>query len=734
MKKLIIAALLMLSCPFVTGQTTIVNGTVRDLTNAAVTSGQVTFSLRPGLDTTISGSARFTPNTVTCSITGTGAVKALDGVSNCVVANNTSLTPSGTSYTVCIQPGFVTPGSCFNFYALGTTTDISGIVPTPTTSPAFTFVDLFSAQTIAGNKTFTGNTTFNGSLTLGALHVASLINAGTETIAGTLGVTGISTLSGGVSTPKIDNVLWVDGTTYTTIAACYAAISAGGTCMLPPGYTETLSANLVLNKKNTTIQAMGSCTVTLGAFNVQVSQGTDNVSIISPYAHSSDQGGNTQGCAFIGYTGAGAAIDVGSSAGFTYNTLIRGIQVSLSVASANAIAVRLTNEVLGALDDDACVQGPVSGQKCFATVGTGAFFAGLIRILSPECNAALGVTNNFCIQFGAISNDNTIIGGHANILGSGANGSVCIDVSGVTSANNYVIGFDCDTGVTAVTVESTVNGGLKGVVNVDSGVTNIANFGAGSFGNSITTNGNLPYVNNGVSGTNSVVNPARFNILSDVWQLSEAAGSLLWNDRADGTSRLIMTQGPGGRSGLNGPSGGGILTFNTDSGTGGEQFGNGAATTRDIDANGTLHPHVAGAVGVGTAALPEKDFFFGTAATNNFHFVPGATAAAITVNVSSPISPTTVGLPFTIGSGTAAMTTAGITTGACGTTVTVAATGVLTTDVISFSRNAAATIGNGGGLTLNAWPTAGSVNFNYCNSAAGTITPTAMTINWTVVR
>jgi hypothetical protein len=88
----------------------------------------------------------------------------------------------------------------------------------------------------------------------------------------------------------------------------------------------------------------------------------------------------------------------------------------------------------------------------------------------------------------------------------------------------------------------------------------------------------------------------------------------------------------------------------------------------------------------------------------------------------------------TIASGTAAMTTAGIGTGACGTTVTVAATGVLTTDTIDFARNAAATIGNGGGLALNAWPTAGNVNFNYCNSSAGTITPTAMTVNWSVRR
>jgi hypothetical protein len=94
----------------------------------------------------------------------------------------------------------------------------------------------------------------------------------------------------------------------------------------------------------------------------------------------------------------------------------------------------------------------------------------------------------------------------------------------------------------------------------------------------------------------------------------------------------------------------------------------------------------------------------------------------------------TSNLTKTIANGTAAMTTAGIGTGACGTTVTVAGTGILTTDTIDISHNAPVTIGNGGGLTLNAWPTAGNVNFNYCNSAAGTITPTAMTVNWSVRR
>jgi hypothetical protein len=86
-------------------------------------------------------------------------------------------------------------------------------------------------------------------------------------------------------------------------------------------------------------------------------------------------------------------------------------------------------------------------------------------------------------------------------------------------------------------------------------------------------------------------------------------------------------------------------------------------------------------------------------------------------------------MPQTVASGTAAMTTTAITAGNCGATVTVAATGVLTTDTISWSFNAAPAGSNAGLIT---WTTAGKVNFAYCPNSAET--PAAATINWKVVR
>jgi hypothetical protein len=87
----------------------------------------------------------------------------------------------------------------------------------------------------------------------------------------------------------------------------------------------------------------------------------------------------------------------------------------------------------------------------------------------------------------------------------------------------------------------------------------------------------------------------------------------------------------------------------------------------------------------------------------------------------------------TIASGTATMTTAAITGPNCGTTVTVAATGVATTDTITFADNAAPAAATNGPLVIKAWPTANNVNFAYCVQS-GTITPAAATLNWRVPR
>ena len=116
--------------------TTTYVGTVRDLTGAIVTSGRITWQSNAPAGMAIPGTGSFVSTTVSCQINATGnPVASSDGTSPCLITNNTALTPSGTSYTMCTQPYNVSPGSCIVTYATGGTIDISTIVPTPTTGP-----------------------------------------------------------------------------------------------------------------------------------------------------------------------------------------------------------------------------------------------------------------------------------------------------------------------------------------------------------------------------------------------------------------------------------------------------------------------------------------------------------------------------------------------------------------------------------------------------------------------
>lgn len=93
-----------------------------------------------------------------------------------------------------------------------------------------------------------------------------------------------------------------------------------------------------------------------------------------------------------------------------------------------------------------------------------------------------------------------------------------------------------------------------------------------------------------------------------------------------------------------------------------------------------------------------------------------------------------------IASGTSTMGTGAISSGTCATVVTTAATGVATTDVIIYTPNTDPTAVTGygpsasGSLYIWPYPTSGNVNFKVCNNTSGSITPSALTLNWKVIR
>lgn len=133
MKKLLVSTSLLLISAMAHTQTTTYTGTIKDLAGNPVTSGQVTFTLARSTDSTIPGVGRFVPTKNTCNINGDGTLSGfVSGIvsGSCNVKQNTTLSPSGTSYRICIQPNYQTPGSCFYDYAMTAIKDISTIVPT----------------------------------------------------------------------------------------------------------------------------------------------------------------------------------------------------------------------------------------------------------------------------------------------------------------------------------------------------------------------------------------------------------------------------------------------------------------------------------------------------------------------------------------------------------------------------------------------------------------------------
>ena len=94
----------------------------------------------------------------------------------------------------------------------------------------------------------------------------------------------------------------------------------------------------------------------------------------------------------------------------------------------------------------------------------------------------------------------------------------------------------------------------------------------------------------------------------------------------------------------------------------------------------------------------------------------------------------------TILSGSQALGTSSIAANACASAISIASTGVVTTDVILITPNAdiSGVTGYGplstDGLTVNAYPTAGHVNIKVCNTTGTAIVPGAVTVNWSVPR
>jgi hypothetical protein len=140
---------------------------------------------------------------------------------------------------------------------------------------------------------------------------------------------------------------------YQSIAACYAAISSGQTCFVSPGWVDPMwTANLVINKNFTSIQFQGSAFVPMGAFQLQVVDGTVGFSITSPFVYGATQNGTSNpptGAVQFVYTGSGVAMPIGTNAGGGGARSIRLENFALNLAGAGNSSVGIDMYAVGNL-------------------------------------------------------------------------------------------------------------------------------------------------------------------------------------------------------------------------------------------------------------------------------------------------------------------------------------------------------------------------------------------------
>jgi hypothetical protein len=146
-----------------------------------------------------------------------------------------------------------------------------------------------------------------------------------------------------------------------------------------------------------------------------------------------------------------------------------------------------------------------------------------------------------------------------------------------------------------------------------------------------------------------------------------------------------------------------------------------------------------GAIGGGTAS---SGAFTTLSATGQITSTETTGTAPFVVASTTPVANLVAGgNTLTIASGTFTLGTSAIASGACATVVTVAGSGIATTDsmTVGFNGDPTAVTGYGASatgavLTIYPYPSAGDANVKVCNSTALSITPGAMTLNWRVTR
>jgi hypothetical protein len=170
----------------------------------------------------------------------------------------------------------------------------------------------------------------------------------------------------------------------------------------------------------------------------------------------------------------------------------------------------------------------------------------------------------------------------------------------------------------------------------------------------------------------------------------------------------------GGLIGITGEAGVSISSLAGDVSISGGGVNGVALGTTTMQAGATLNPG-AGAIvatavgGITVTGTPSAGQILAATSSTAAHWV---TPAVVIANTTTTVGTTLVGANSCSASAT-----------------TVTMTGLATTSTVSFTHNADVSAvtgwGSTGGLTIDAWPTANTLNYKVCNATAASITPSA---------
>lgn len=343
MKRLL--SLLLLAGSMI-GQTPVtVTGIVQDTTGVLANSGTVTFTLQPqnsGILYFIAGTGVIAPQTGTCGIDALGNIKNLSLTGACQVWGTDLIQPANLTYQIQLFPngnqGNTISNQCItgSSYSLNSPVFCPFIKPTPQGATVITSPiqnNLIPASngvfSVGSSSLRYANGFFNNLNVLSNITLPNpLILPGALTVGTTLGVTGVTTATGGVNGP-VGNV--------TPNTGFFTTLNATGTSTLASvtlGAANTLSVNNIKQQAGTSFTLFDP----LGVSHFFISSS-------SPYTNTFISG-NGSGSVILGSGGKTAVDDATGNITFSGSTSGTITVKATAIAGSNNLTLPAATDTL----------------------------------------------------------------------------------------------------------------------------------------------------------------------------------------------------------------------------------------------------------------------------------------------------------------------------------------------------------------------------------------------------